>query len=73
MSHRYTKEVAPVIRRALGPIPVSSHGEEEMFGVSAPWISSGRYLQDEKFLGVVGVGKDLDMNLMDQSFTELRW
>jgi hypothetical protein len=24
-------------------------------------------------LGVVGVGKDLDMNLMDQSFTELRW
>jgi hypothetical protein len=24
-------------------------------------------------LGGVGVGKDLDMNLMDQSFTELRW
>ena len=28
MTHRYTEEVAPVIRCTLGPLPVSCHCEE---------------------------------------------
>ena len=70
MSHRYAKEVAPIVRCVLGPLSLSSHGEENMFRISIPRISCRRYLHDKEFLGIVGVGKDLEINLMDQSFAE---
>ena len=70
MTHGYTKEVTPVVRRALGPIPVSSHSVEEMFWVSRAWVARHRDLHDPKFLNAVGIGKGLEVNLMYQSFIE---
>ena len=57
ISQLYTEEVTPVVRRTLGPIPVSSHCEEEVFWVSRRWVARCRDLHDPKFLSVVGIGK----------------
>ena len=70
ISQLYTEEVTPVVRRTLGPIPVSSHCEEEVFWVSRRWVARCRDLHDPKFLSVVGIGKNLEVNLMHQPFIE---
>ena len=47
MAHGHSKVVAPVVSRALGPLPLSRHGIEEMFGISGSWNSCCRYLHNE--------------------------
>ena len=56
---------AAFLRRTL-----RRRSREKVFGVSGPWVAGRRDLHDRKFLSVVGIGKNLEANLMYQPFIE---